>query len=151
MSLISKLVKAGVAAGAAYAAVKISEKYKRENPNGVSDPAEKVNAIKQATSEFASEVTQAAEEKAPELIKTVTGTAHVVADVAKQYAPDAVAKVQEVARTVADKAQVILNPEAVDAEFTSAEEETPVEEVPAEDPPVSGDNEPLEPIDVEKK
>ena len=39
MGLISKIVKLGAAAGAAYAAVKVSDKFKEENPEGIEDTA----------------------------------------------------------------------------------------------------------------
>lgn len=148
MSLISKLIKTGITVGAAYAAVKISEKYNAENPGGVKDPAQKVNAIKQAASEVFSEAAQVAEEKAPGVVKTVTETAQKAADLAKQVAPDAVTKVQEAAQTVTEKAKAFvdsLDSPAVDAEFTDLPDEEKAE------PEKENDPDPLDPVDVERK
>lgn len=126
MGLVSKLVKLGVMAGAAYAAVKVSDKYKEENPMGVEDKKDKINAVKQAATDVMNDFSQIASEKAPEVIKTVSETAEKAAEFAKKVAPDTVSKVQEAARTVAEKAQNFassLGNEVYDAEFTDMTEE----------------------------
>lgn len=143
MSLISKLFKLGVVAGTAYVAVKVSEKYNEKNPGGVADKAGKLNAVKDAASEVFSDVSKAAEEKAPEVMKTVTETAQKAADLAKQVAPSAVSRVQEAAKVVSEKALEFsesLKNEVYDADFSSDEEqaskspcEAPAEKTPEEE------------------
>ena len=140
MSLLSKLIKTGITAGAAYAAVKISEKYNQAHPEGVSDPAQKVDAIKQAASEFFNETKQAVSEKAPGVGETINSTLEKATQFAKEHAPEAYEKVQDAAKNVAAKAQEFadsISEDAVDADFTPVEEEE--------------NKENLDPVDVDKK
>ena len=120
MGLLGRLIKTGVVAGATVAAMKVSEKYNENNPEGVKDPQAKANAIKQA----ANEVYQSAKEKAPVLVNAVTDIANgnlpdlsgiakekapeilnKVENIAKEKAPDLAAKLQNAASSVATKAQ----------------------------------------------
>ena len=85
MGLISKLLKLGVAAGAAYTAVKVSDKYKEQNPEGVSDPEQKLDAIKKAASDVFSEAKDMASDKAPEVVSKVQEAATNISGKAKEF------------------------------------------------------------------
>ena len=69
MGLLGKIIKTGIAAGAAYAAVKIGEKYKEKNPEG--NPEKTMDAFKEAANEFYKETSATVKEKAPGVIDTV--------------------------------------------------------------------------------
>lgn len=114
MGIFGKLIKAGVAAGAAYAAVKIGEKYKDKNP--ASDPNKTMDAFKEAANEFYQETSATVKEKAPGVIETVKGKAQEAYDYAKEKAPGATSMAEDlynkakeaapgVIETVKDKAQ----------------------------------------------
>ena len=61
MGLLGKIIKTGIAAGAAYAAVKIGEKYKAKNPEG--NPEKTMDAFKEAANEFYKETSATVKEK----------------------------------------------------------------------------------------
>lgn len=129
MSFVSKLVKAGALVGAAYAAVKVSEKIKANHPEGLKTTSEKAEAVKEAASEVIAEAKQVYAEKAPEIKESVNSTVIRAADVARNYAPGVLSKVQSAVQTVADKAQGFadtLTDEPTEADFA------PVDDQPAE-------------------
>ena len=126
MGILGKLIKTGLAAGAAYAAVKVNEKYKEQNPNGVADPQEKLEAIKQAAGEVYQNFSEVAKEKAPGIVNGVNTAAQQAVNIAKEKAPDLVGKVQSAAETVSEKAQEFadtLSTEPVDADFEPVEKD----------------------------
>ena len=130
MGILTRIVKTGLTAGAAYAAVKVSQRYKENNPSGTGTDEEKKEAVKQAAAEVFQEAKQFYEEKAPAVQQTVSKAARVAADLAKTYAPGAVNTVRDAVQTVADKAQELadsLTGETYDAEFTIVKDDTPVD------------------------
>jgi len=145
MSLISKALKTGVLVGAAYAAVKVSEKMKENRINGTAaqTPAGKAEEIKLAASEVFAEAKQIYDEKAPGIKDTVNSGVIRAADVARTYAPGALSKVHGAVQTVADKAQVFAD--------TLADEPTEADFVPVDSQPEEkAKQEPLDPVEVEK-
>lgn len=125
MGILTRMIKTGITAGAAYAALKVAEKYKANNPEGVDD-SRKYGAIKEAAEEVYQQAAAFAKEKAPGVMDTVSAAAKQATEIAKAKAPDFMAKVQSAAETVSVKAQEFadsLANELVDAEFTPAEEE----------------------------
>lgn len=114
MGLISTIIKAGVAAAGAYAAVKVSKKYKENNPEGIIDSKEKYEAIKQAASEVYNDVAAVAKEKGPGMKNTVDVYAQKAAEFAKENAPivqhaaeDLYGKAKEAAPGVCEKAEAL--------------------------------------------
>ena len=85
MGLLGKIIKTGIAAGAAYAAVKIGEKYKAKNPEG--NPEKTMDAFKEAANEFYKETSATVKEKAPGVIDTVKEKAGEAYEFAKEKAP----------------------------------------------------------------
>lgn len=131
MGLLGKLIKTGVAAGIAYAAVKVNEKYKANNPYGVEDSKEKAEAIKQAAGEVYQEVSELAKEKMPGLKENAANLAQQGLSKVKEYAPGVMEKVQSAATVVSEKAQEFadsLNSDAIDADFVPVEDEETSEE-----------------------
>lgn len=148
MGFLGKLIRTGVVAGAAIAAVKVSEKYNENNPEGVQDPQAKADAIKQAANEVYQNATAAAKEKAPGFINAVNDIANgkgsdvvnnlanmakekapdilnKVENMAKEKAPDLTAKIQNAASTMATKAQQFadnLDSGVVDADIVEFED-----------------------------
>ena len=105
MGLIGKLFKTGIAAGTAYAAVKIGQKYK-EKSNGET-PEEKFTAFKEAAGEVYNEASEFAKDKAP----GVTTKAGELFDKAKEAMPGVIStvteKAQEAAAFAKDKAPAV--------------------------------------------
>ena len=143
MGLLGKLIKAGAVAGAAYAAVKVSDKYNEKNPDGIQDPAAKAAAIKEAAGEVYQEVSAAVQEKAPGVVEQFKEKAPGVVDQIKDKAPGFVNDVKEkapgvidalkekvpgVVESIKDTAQSVASAvsakEAVDAEFSAVVDET---------------------------
>ena len=148
MGLLGKLIKTAVVAGGAIAAVKVSEKYTENNPEGVKDPQARADAIKQAANEVYNSAVAAANEKAPGIVNAVNDikegkvpdVAKMAADkakekapdllnkvenMAKEKAPDLTAKVQNAANIVAGKVQQFadtLDSEVVDADIVEFED-----------------------------
>lgn len=125
MGFIGKLIKTGVAAGVAYAAVKVNEKYKANNPYGVEDSKEKADAIKQAAGEVYQEVSELAKEKMPGIKENAANLAQQGFSKVKEYAPGVMEKIQSAATVVSEKAQEFadsLNSEAIDADFVPVDE-----------------------------
>lgn len=155
MGLLGKIMKAGVVVGATYAAVKVSEKYSQNNPEGVSDPAAKATAIKEAAGEVYQEVSSAVQEKAPAVVETIKEKAPGVVETIKEKAPGVAEAIKEkapgvveaikekapgVVESVKETAQAIFSKadpaEAVDAEFSAVVDETsaaPEEEIKEEE------------------
>ena len=69
MSILGKIIKTGVVAGAAYAAAKIGQKYKEKDPNGTAE--NKADVLKEAANEFYQTTAAAVKEKAPAVIETL--------------------------------------------------------------------------------
>ena len=130
MGILGKIVKAGVAAGAAYAAVKIGEKYKEKNP--ASDPNKTVDAFKEAANEFYQETSATVKEKAPGVVETVKEKANEAYEFAKEKAPEATAKAEELIGKARDFVSS-LDETPIDGEVVEFEE--PGEAVPEEEKP----------------
>ena len=156
MGIIGKFVRTGVVAGAAYAAVKISEKYKANNPGGV--PAEdKADAIKEAAKEFFNDVSgkinssersginlndmdiagkaqdfvDQAKEKAPAIIDAVADKLQNVADKVAEVVPDLADKIAGAVENVSERAHDFassMTPEDLDADFSQVVDEQSAEE-----------------------
>ena len=144
MGLLGKLIKTGIVAGAAVAAVKVSEKYTANNPEGINDPQARTDAIKQAATEVYQDAMAAAAQKAPNLTNAVNDIANgkapdiantvvnmakekapEILNMAKEKAPDLASKVQSAASTVATKAQQFadsLDDGVVDADIVDFED-----------------------------
>ena len=144
MGLLGKIMKAGVVVGATYAAVKVSEKYSQNNPEGVSDPAAKATAIKEAAGEVYQEVSSAVQEKAPAVVETIKEKAPGFVGSIKEKAPGVVEAIKEkapgVVESVKETAQAFFSKadpsETVDAEFSAVVDETsaaPEEEIKEEE------------------
>lgn len=105
MGLLGKLFKTGIAAGTAYAAVKIGQKYK-EKSNGET-PEEKFAAFKDAANEVYEEAAGFAKDKAP----AVTAKAEELFGKAKEAMPGVIStvseKAQEAAAFAKDKAPAV--------------------------------------------
>ena len=155
MGLVNGIVRLGVAAGAVYAAMKVSDKYKENNPEGVTDTVEKITAIKQAASEVYAEVAGIVKDNAPAVKNSVNSTVQRASDFASEKMPGAAEKVQEFVEKVAEKApdiaekvqtvvenvadKVATYADAVAAPVKSAEEQFD-EVVDAEFEPVEDEN-----------
>lgn len=107
MSLIGKLFNAGLAASAAYAVVKIGEKYKEKNPDG--DPAKTIEAFKEAAGEVYKDTAATVKEKAPGVIETVQQKAQEAADLAKEKAPGATAMAEDLYNKAKEKAPEVFS------------------------------------------
>ena len=105
MGLIGKIIKTGIAAGTAFAAVKIGQKYKEKN-NGET-PEEKFEAFKEAAGEFCEEASEFAKDNAP----AVTAKAEELFSKAKEAMPGVIntvsEKAQEAAAFAKDKAPAV--------------------------------------------
>lgn len=162
MSLLGKVIKVGIAAGALYTAKKVSDKYNENNPNGVEDKEAKINAYKDAAGEVRAEYAEVIREKAPGLKDKINGGIQSAADFAaekipgaaeklqnavdsaanyiSQKAPEAASKLEEVIDTVTEKVTEFVDgevQETVDADFESvvaeSEEAAPAEEEKTEE------------------
>ena len=134
MGLLGRLFKVGIAAGTAYAAVKIGEKYKEKNPEG--DPNKTMDAFMQAAGEFYQETSAVVKEKAPGVIDAVKGKANEAYDYAKEKAPEATAKAEELIGKAKDFVDS-LDETPIDGEVVEFEEpgeEKAEEAQPAEKP-----------------
>lgn len=82
MGLLKKLFGIGVTAGATVAAVRVSDKYKENNPNGVQDvngdgkvdSKDVMIEVKKAASEVYNEASAKIKEKTPEYKETFNNT-----------------------------------------------------------------------------
>ena len=101
MAFFGGLVKLGIAAGAVYAAMKIADKYKANNPEGVTDTNEKISEIKKAAKEVYGETADAVREKAPEVKEIVSEKFQQVTDFASEKMPGVTAAVQNVVDKIA--------------------------------------------------
>ncbi len=106
MGIIGKLLKTGIVAGAAYAAVKIGEKYKEKNPD--SDPAKTMDAFKEAAGEVYQETAAIVKEKAPGVMETVQAKAQEAAEFAKEKAPGATAMAEDLYNKAMEKAPEVI-------------------------------------------
>lgn len=83
MGFLKKLFGIGAVAGTTVAAMKVSEKYKENNPSGVGDvngdgkvdAVDIMTEVAKAATEVYSEVAESVKEKAPQVIETVKSTA----------------------------------------------------------------------------
>ena len=83
MGFFKKLFGIGAVAGTTVAAMKVSEKYKANNPEGVKDvngdgkvdAADVLTEVAKAATEVYTEVADSVKEKAPQVIETVKQTA----------------------------------------------------------------------------
>ena len=106
MGLLGKVIKTGIAAGAAYAAVKIGEKYKGKNPT--SDPEKTMDAFKEAANEFYKETSAAVKDKAPGVIETVKEKANEAYEFAKEKAPGATSMAEDLYNKAAEAAPSVI-------------------------------------------
>ena len=107
MGLLGRLFKVGIAAGTAYAAVKIGEKYKEKNPEG--DPNKTMDAFMQAAGEFYQETSAVVKEKAPGVIDAVKGKANEAYDYAKEKAPGATSMAEDLYNKAAQAAPGVID------------------------------------------
>ena len=103
MALFGGLVRLGIAAGAVYAAMKIADKYKENNPDGVSDTNEKITQIKRAAKEVYGETAEAVKEKTPEVKERFNATVQQVTDFASEKAPGVTSAFQNVVDKINEK------------------------------------------------
>ena len=83
MGFFKKLFGIGAVAGTTVAAMKVSEKYKENNPEGVKDvngdgkvdAVDVLTEVAKAATEVYTEVADSVKEKAPQVIETVKQTA----------------------------------------------------------------------------
>ncbi len=83
MGFFKKLFGIGAVAGTTVAAMKVSEKYQANNPNGVGDvngdgkvdALDVMTEVAKAATEVYTEVADVVKEKAPQVIETVKNTA----------------------------------------------------------------------------
>ena len=92
MGFLKNLLGLGVAAGAAYAAVKVAEKY-NEKKNAGGDANDTVYTVKEAAREVYTETASLVKEKAPEVKEKVMAAAAA----AQEKAPEVIEKVKGVA------------------------------------------------------
>ena len=136
MGILRLAMRAAVAVGAAYAGLKISEKYKNNNPEGVTGTKETLNAVGQAASDVAKDavdtVRNAVTENGPKVLSAVEGAAVDAA----QFVVNAA---QGVVDMVADKIYGFevddLSDEELEEYEAAAAEDAPAEEAPAEEAP----------------
>ena len=100
MGFLKNLLGLGVAAGAAYTAVKVAEKYNEKknaggdaNGDGVVDANDTVYTVKEAAREVYTETASLVKEKAPEVKEKVMAAAAA----AQEKAPEIIEKVKGVA------------------------------------------------------
>ena len=159
MGILKYVLRAALAVGAAYAGVKITEKYKNNNPDGVTGAKETLDAVGQAASEVAKDAVETVKttvtEKGPQVLSAVEGAAvdaaqfvvntaqgvvDMVADKIYGYEVEDLSE-DELAEyeAAAEEAPAETAAEEVPAETAAEEapaEETAEEEIPAEDVPV---------------
>lgn len=105
MGLINGLFKVVLTAGAVYAASKIADRYKEENPDrSNATTEEKISAVKQAAGEVYAEAAEFVKEKAPGVQEAVSEAVQKASDFASEKMPGVTEKVQEVVEKVAEKA-----------------------------------------------
>ena len=83
MGFFKKLFGIGAVAGTTVAAMKVSEKYKENNPEGIKDvngdgkvdAVDVLTEVAKAATEVYTEVADSVKEKAPQVIETVKQTA----------------------------------------------------------------------------
>lgn len=83
MGFFKKLLGIGTVAGTTVAAVKVSEKYKENNPGGVKDvngdgkvdTLDVLTEVAKAATEVYTEVAESVKEAAPQVVKAVKDTA----------------------------------------------------------------------------
>ena len=148
MGLLGKLIKTGIVAGAAVAAVKVSEKYNEINPENTGTANEKKAAFKEAAGEVYQQAAATVQQKAPGVVESikekVPGVAETI-DAIKEKAPAVMESIKEKAPGVAEAidaikekapgvveqfkqnaqtfADVVSGQEVSDADFTPVEEE----------------------------
>ena len=96
MGFLKKLLGIGITAGATVAAVRVADKYKENNPNGVGDVNGdgKVDAkdmfeeVKKAATEVYQDATSTMSQKAPEYAQKAKETAETVVEKAKDVVTD---------------------------------------------------------------
>ena len=147
MAILKSLIKLGVAAGAVYAGMKVSDRYKENNPDGVKSTPDKFDAIKQAAEEVYYDFSYSIKEKAPDIQSGLNDTIQKVSEFASEKMPNVAEKVQNAVDKIAEKApefaEKVQNAvdnvtekvtgtakdaednfeEVVDAEFTTIDEE----------------------------
>lgn len=106
MGIFGNIIKAGAAAAAAFAAVKIGEKYKEKNPDGSAERT--VDAVKEAAADFYRETAETVKEKAPGVIDAAKGAAKQAADFAKEKAPGAAAMAEDLYNKAKEAAPGII-------------------------------------------
>lgn len=104
MGIINGLVKLGITAGAVYAAIRVSDKYKENNPEELKSTEDKIDAVKQAAGEVYAEVSDIIKDKAPGVKDAINDTIQKASDFASEKMPGVVEKVQEAIDVVAEKA-----------------------------------------------
>ena len=107
MSILRKIIKTGVVAGAAYAAAKIGQKYKEKDPNGTAE--NKADVLKEAANEFYQTTAAAVKEKAPAVMETLQEKAQEAVSFAKEKAPNATAKAEELFNKAAEAAPGVID------------------------------------------
>ena len=123
MSFISKLLGVAVTAGATVAAMKVADKYKKNNPEGV-QPAE--GQEKAGVNEMLDEVGKAATEVYNDAAAAVKQTA----EKAKEMAPDVIDKVRQTAKNAVES---ITGKDSVTVEQQEEEQAPEQPEEPAQD------------------
>ncbi len=104
MSFFGGLLKVGITAGAVFAAMKVADKYKANNPDGVTDTNEKISEITRAAKEVYGDAAESVKEKAPEVKEKISETVQMVSDYASEKIPGVTAAVQNVVEKIAEKA-----------------------------------------------
>ena len=122
MGFFGRLFGTATAAGAGVVGVKVAEKVKENNPNGVESTTDKISAVKQAAAEVFAEVAGFVSEKAPDVRDTLNGSVQRASDFATEKMPGVTVKVQEFVEKVAEKAPGV-------AEKVQSAVETVVEKV----------------------
>lgn len=102
MSFLGNLAKAGAVVGAAYAVKKVSDKYKENNPDGVEDNSQKVEAYKEAAVEVGSEFSGNVQKSIPGLKDKINSGIQSLADFAAEKVPSAAEKVQKAVDSAAE-------------------------------------------------
>ena len=106
MSILGKIIKTGVVAGAAYAAAKIGQKYKEKDPSGTAE--NKAEVLKEAANEFYQNTAAVVKEKAPAVMETLQEKAQEAVSYAKEKAPNATAKAEELFNKAAEAAPGVI-------------------------------------------
>ena len=104
MGLITGLARLGLTAGAVYGAMKVSDRYKENNPDGVSDTSAKIEEIKKAAEQVYAQAAEYVKEKAPGVQSAVEQKVQQFSDFASEKAPEVMQKVQGAVDSFAQKA-----------------------------------------------